>query len=113
MALDKASQEKLQELQMGEQNLQNFLLQKQAFQAGLNETSSALEEIKKSKGDIYKITGQIMLKTTKKDIEKELKEKKQVLELRIKSIEKQEKIFREKLDKLRQDLQEKLQNKKQ
>ncbi|MEK6820651.1 MAG: hypothetical protein AABX71_02985 [Nanoarchaeota archaeon] len=42
MKLDKQTKEKIEELNMMEQNLQNFSMQKQAFQIELNETESAL-----------------------------------------------------------------------
>lgn len=112
MDIDKNTQERLQELQLAEQNIQNFSLQKQAFQIELNETESALEETEKSSGDIYKITGQIMVKTKKEDIIKDLKEKQKILDLRIKSIEKQEKILRDKADEIKQEIEEKFKAKK-
>lgn len=96
--------ENIQELQILEQNLQSLLLQKQAFQFELNETENALSEVSKSKDDIYKITGQIMIKAKKEEVEKELSERKDILSLRIKSIEKQERAFKEKIDSLREEL---------
>jgi prefoldin beta subunit len=111
MKIDKETQEKLQELQMAEQNSQNFSLQKQAFQLELNETESALEETRKASDEIYKITGQIMIKGNKEEILKELEERKNIFSLRIKSIEKQESLFREKTDKLRQEIEEELKKK--
>jgi len=104
MKLDKDSQEKIQELQVLEQNLQNILLQKQAFQLELSETDSALSEIAKTGEDVYRIVGSIMIKASKEETEKELKEKSEILAIRLKSIEKQESDFREKSDKLRQEL---------
>ena len=53
---------KLEEIQILEQNLQNILIQKQAFQMELSETLEALKELGKSKGDSYKIIGQFMIK---------------------------------------------------
>lgn len=111
MKIDKETQEKLQELQMVEQNSQNFSLQKQAFQLELNETESALEETRKASDEIYKIVGQIMIKGKKEEILKELEERKNIFSLRIKSIEKQESLLREKTDKLRQEIEEKLKKK--
>lgn len=101
MKINKEIQEKIQELQLLEQNLQGLLMQKQAFQIELNEVENALTEVKNTKDDIYKITGQVMLKAGKDEIEKELKEKKDLLDLRMKSIEKQENTFREQLEKIR------------
>jgi prefoldin beta subunit len=108
MKIDKETQNKLQEAQLLEQNFQSLLLQKQAFQLELNETESALEEAKKSSDEIYKIVGQIMLKAKKQDLLKELEEKKDILNLRIKSLENQEKIFQERLERARKELGERL-----
>jgi len=104
MKLDKESQEKIQELQFLEQNLQSILLQNQAFQLELSETDSALSELEKTKEDIYKIVGNIMIKASKEETEKELKEKREILAIRLKSIEKQESSFREKSEKMREEL---------
>ena len=108
MKLDKQTQEELQELQILEQNLQNILLQQQAFQLELNETEFAIEEIAKSSDDVYKIVGNIMIKSKKDDLKKELDEKIKLLNLRLKSIEKQEHLLREKAEKLKQELEKKL-----
>jgi len=108
MKITKETQEKIQELQILEQNLQALLLQKQAFQLELNETENALSELGKSKDEVYKITGQIMIKASKPELEKELKEKTDILSLRLKSIEKQESIFKEKLEKLRNEVEKEI-----
>ncbi len=97
------SNEKLQQLQILEQGLQQLLMQKQAFQAQLMETESA-QEGAKSTEEIYKIVGNILIKARKADIEKELSEKKQMLDIRIKNIEKQEEATKEKVKRLRQEV---------
>jgi len=104
MNMNKETQEKIQELQIFEQNIQSLVIQKQAFQMELSETENAISEVGKSKDEVYKITGSIMLKTDRSEVEKELKEKKDILSLRLKSIEKQELSIREKLDKLREEV---------
>ena len=96
--------EKIQEMQILEQNLQNLLLQKQAFQMELSETDSALKEIEKSGDEVFKIIGQLMIKTEKAKIKEELSNKKKILELRIKTMEKQEATFMKQLDILREDV---------
>ena len=108
MKIDKETQEKLQDLQLAEQNLQNFLMQKQAFQIELNETEEAIEEVKKTEEEVYKIAGQIMIRAKKAEILKELEEKRTILGLRIKSIENQEKNFSEKSEKLKREIEAKL-----
>jgi len=106
--IDEETARKIQEMQIMEQQLQNLLLQKQNFQIELNETINAEEEVKKTKGDVYKIVGQVMVKSAKKDIEVELSKKKEIIELRIKSIEKQEKFLSEQLSKNRDEILKKI-----
>lgn len=97
-------QNKIQEMQMLEQTLQNLLLQKQAFQMEFTESESALREIEKSGDDVFKIVGQLMIKSNKEDIKKDLENKIKVFDLRIKTFEKQEKILTEQLTKSRDEL---------
>jgi len=98
------NQNKLQELQILEQNLQGILMQKQTFQIELAETRGALEELEKSGEDVYKIIGQLMLKSDKSKMKSELEEKKKMLELRLKTLENQEKSTTERLEKLRGEI---------
>ncbi len=106
--IDKETARQIQELQILEQNMQNLLLQKQAFMLELNETNNALEELKNSKDDVYKLVGQIMIKSKKDDVEKDLGNKKNVIDLRVKAIEKQEELIREQLTKRRDEIIKKL-----
>ena len=98
------SENKIQELQILEQTMQNILIQKQSFQIELAETQGALEELKKSGNDVYKIIGQLLIKTEKAKTIAELEEKKKMFELRLKSFENQEKNIREKIEKIREEL---------
>ncbi|MEK6830309.1 MAG: prefoldin subunit [Nanoarchaeota archaeon] len=95
---------KIQEMSILEQNLQNILFQKQAFELELDETNSALKEIVMSGDEVFKIIGQLMIKTEKSKIKNELLEKQKILDMRIKSFEKQETYLREKIDKIREEL---------
>ena len=97
------NQEKIQEMQFLEQNLQNIILQKQAFQMQLSETDSALNAMANSGEEVFKIIGQLMIKTEKQKIQEELESKKKILELRTKSLEKQESSLSEQLGKLRDE----------
>ena len=98
------NEEKFQELQLLEQSLQNILMQKQTFQIELSETQSALKEIDNSKGEVFKIVGQLMIKTDKSRILDELSGKEKILELRLKKMEQQEESFMKKLEKLREEI---------
>ncbi|HJZ19055.1 MAG TPA: prefoldin subunit beta [Candidatus Nanoarchaeia archaeon] len=95
--------EKVEEHQILEQNLQNLLVQKQTFQIELSETSSALREIENSKDEIFKIVGQLMIRTDKEKTKDELSNREKILEMRLKSIEKQEDALTGKLEKLRDE----------
>lgn len=101
--MDKDAQNKIQQLQILEQNMQNFLMQKQQLQQQLLETESALDELKNTE-KAYKIVGNIMVSSKKDELEKELKTKKDTLNLRLKSIEKQEDKLKEKSHSLQSEV---------
>ncbi|MCH7568212.1 MAG: prefoldin subunit beta [Nanoarchaeota archaeon] len=103
MNIDEQTEEIIQELQILEQNLQGLMMQKQALQLELNETINALEEIKKTNDEVYKVIGTVMLKADKQTILKELEEKKKILELRVNAIEKQEKLIESKAEELKEE----------
>jgi prefoldin beta subunit len=94
----------IQELQVLEHNLQSLQMKKQSFQLELNEVSNALSELKDSGDEVYRVISGIMLKTKKPEIEKELKEKKDIFNLRISSIEKQEVLVKNKVEDLRKEI---------
>ena len=108
--MDESDQNKIQEMQILEHNLQQILLQKQTFQIELTETQSAISEIEKSGEEVFKMIGQVMLKSDKNSILDELKNKERILSLRINSIEKQENLLTEKLEISRKEITDKLGN---
>jgi len=83
--------------------MQQFLMQKQSFQTQLVEIESALKELKNSE-KAYKIVGNIMVSSKKEELEKDLKSKKETVELRIKMLEKQEEKIKEKADKIQKEV---------
>jgi len=103
--VSKETEQKIGQLQMFEQSLQNLLVQKQQFQTQLVEVESALKELDGSK-EAYKIVANIMVSTKKEDLNKDLEEKKESLNLRIKTLEKQETTIKEKAQKLQKDVME-------
>jgi len=94
---------KIKELQLIEQNAQQYLMQKQQFQTQLIEIKSALGEIKET-DETYKIIGNIMVKTSREKLKKDLKEKMEIFNLRIKTLEKQEKKLKEKAKEIQTDI---------
>lgn len=100
-------EEKIAQLQLMEQSLQQLTMQKRQFQSQLLEIDSALGELKSS--DVsYKIIGTIMVKSDPTKISEELSSKKELLELRIKTIEKQESSLKEKAEEMQKNIMEDL-----
>jgi|SRR3989344_3736900 len=97
-------QEQIQQLQNIEQHLQVLLAQKQTFQSQLLEIDNALSELEKTNDKVYKIIGAIMVLANKDSTKSELEERKKVLELRIKSIESQERNFKQKAEDIQEEL---------
>lgn len=108
MDLDKETQEKVKELQFLEQNLNNLLMQKQAFQIELTETENAMSEVSKSKDDVYKLVGNILIKSDKMKIEEDLKRRKEIIALRVKSIESQESSITKQAEELKKEVLRKI-----
>jgi len=110
--MNKNVEEKINQLQIIEQNLQEFFIQKQNFQNQLMEINAALEELNKSKDGCYKLIGNIMFKETKETLVSDLNNKKDILELRIKNIEKQEKKIKEQATSLQKEVVSSMKNDK-
>jgi len=106
--MDKETEEQIKELQMLEQNLQAIMMQKQAFQSEMSEIENAFEELEKTKDEVYKIIGNIMLKSSKETILKDLKEKREIIALRVKALDSQEKSFSDHTDELRKKVLSKI-----
>jgi len=108
MDVSKDTQEKIAQLQLFEQNMHSFAMQKRGFQTQVLEVENALKEAESTQGPIYKITGTIMFLTEKDKLFKDLKERNEVLDLRIKSLEKQEKSIEEKAKKIQSEVMKEL-----
>ncbi len=107
MEVSKETEQKISQLQMFEQSLQNLLGQKQQFQVQLVEAESALNELQNTSKS-YKIVGNIMVEADKEDLKSDLQSKKEMLELRIRTMEKQEAQVREKASKLQAEILNKI-----
>jgi prefoldin beta subunit len=103
--LSKDAQEDIARFQQVQQQLQVLLMQKQNLQMQLSEIEGALKEVDKSKKEeVYEVIGNIMVKKNKKEVADSLKEKKEVIDLRISALDKQA----EKLNERASELQSKL-----
>lgn len=102
---------KINQLQLLQQNLQNILLQKQQFQGQLAEINSALQELKITT-QAYRIIGTVMLATSREDLLKDLQEKKELAEIRLKNIEQQEHSLQQNMQTVQKEAVEELQREK-
>ncbi len=98
---------RLQELQ---EQLRLLTIRRQQLELQLREVEHALEQVEKldSDAEIYKTAGYVMFKVSKDRIVDELKDKKETLELRIKTIQKQESLVRKQFEELRRDISKSL-----
>lgn len=103
--MKEAMKEKITQLQLLEQKIQMNFQQKQQLQARLIEIESALNELKNKK-EAYKIIGNIMIKSDPKTLKKDLLEKKELLNVRINSINKQEEKIKKQTENLQLEVQE-------
>ena len=99
--------EKLEQFEALRQTLYAILVQKQRLKQHYDEIENAINELEKMGEDkkIYKLIGNIMVEKNKDELLNELKEKKEILEIRIQSLEKQEKSLQEKLEKIQLELE--------
>ncbi|MFA6461549.1 MAG: prefoldin subunit beta [Candidatus Woesearchaeota archaeon] len=102
---------KISQLQLLQQNLQNILAQKQQLQSQIVEYDSALTELKTT-DKAYKIVGKIMLSASKEDIIKDLEDKKEVVEIRLKNFSQQEEKLQESFQQVQQEVMAELQQDK-
>ena len=73
-----------QEYLILQQQLRNVLIQKEAIKLQISEIDTALSELEKTKEEkVYKVVGNVMIKKSKEEVEKELKESKEDLEIRV------------------------------
>ncbi|MEM4719586.1 MAG: prefoldin subunit [Candidatus Pacearchaeota archaeon] len=109
--LSEETKRKIQQLQIYEQNYQQLLIEKRALTIEKEEIENAMVEIEKTKNDVFKIiAGQFILKTEKDSLIEEIKNKKEIISLRIKNIEKQEKDYTEKTENIRKEIIEEINN---
>jgi prefoldin beta subunit len=99
-------QNQLNMLQQLQQQLQTILQQKAQYEMAVREAKRAQEEIKDSADDavMYMSVGTVMMQKKKEVVDVKLTEKVDSLELRIKSLEKQEKMLQGKFEQLQNQI---------
>ena len=100
-------QQRLLRLQQLQQTLQGVLTQKQQLELELSEVEQALGELEKltDASVIYKSIGSLLVKSKRANVTTELDERKELLNMRISVLAKQEERLRTQV----KDLQDKLQ----
>jgi prefoldin beta subunit len=101
----------ISQMQVLEQNLRGIEMQKQNMQLQLMESENSLKELKGYSGKVFKIVGPVMIEAKSDEVLKEISDKKDVLKVRLESLEKQEKTFREKFDDLHKKIMESIKEK--
>ena len=91
-----------------EKQLEIVLIQKHQLQIQLNEIKHALEELKKTKGEVYRSVGSIILSTTKEEAETDLKERQELINVKLNAMAKQEEKLRSTVMESQKKLQERL-----
>ena len=106
MDISKENQGKIDQLSLIEENLRNFAIKKQGTQQEQLEINNAIEEIEKAEGNIYRIVGPVMVAADKISLKKEL------IEIKLTSIEKQELRIKEKAQMIQKEVLEELEKNK-
>lgn len=103
----KNTEEKIRQLQLAEQSLQQLMAQKQNLQVQLLEIETALKSLEDT-SEAYKIVGNVMVLSDKTKLQNELREKKETVELRISTLDKQEKSTRDKATAVQKEVMEEM-----
>jgi prefoldin, beta subunit, archaeal len=88
--------------------LQRLLAERSVIDSELKEINRVLQELGNIPQDstIYKIIGNLLVRVNKADVERELNDRKEILELRSRTYQKQEATFRTELENLQKKIQE-------
>ena len=83
-----------------QQQMQNSYIHKENLRLELNDILSAINELKTAKGDVFKQSGVIIIKSNPDTLTNDLEEKKEMLEIKLKSLEKKDLAIKERLQKI-------------
>ncbi len=111
MEIPQNIQHQLAQFQQLQQQAQAISMQKQNVEMQIQETQKALEELKKTEDDseIFKTAGNLLIKVKKDEINSELEDKLETLQLREKTVTRQEERVMKKLQEMQSTLQEAMQ----
>ena len=98
----------LMEYENLEKQLEVLLIQKHQLQLQLNEVKHASDELKKAKGNVYRQVGSIMVLSDKEEAQKDLKDKEELISVKLNAIGKQEEKLRSTVLESQKRLQERM-----
>jgi prefoldin beta subunit len=103
-------QQRLLRLQQLQQNLQNVMAQKQQLEMQLAEVESATAELAKldDAAVVYKSVGALLVKSEKTKVTEDLKERQELLKMRVDVLAKQDTRLRGQVKELQEKLQQDL-----
>ncbi len=103
-------QHRLMQLQESQERLRAIMIRRQQYEVELREVQRALEELEKLEPStpVYKTVGSLLFLTDRDKTIAELQDKKETLELHIKTLERQENLARKQVEELRQKITQSL-----
>lgn len=103
-------QNQLAQLQQLQQQAQAVMTQKSQIEALTREIDAALKELEKSSDDaiIYRSVGELLFRAEKPKLVEELKERKDMMDLRLKTMAKQEERIQSRFTQLQEQLKQSL-----
>ncbi len=113
MEVNEEVRELIMQFQAYQQQSQMITGQKDAMKTQMLEVENSLKELEKGgEREIYKSIGPILIKTTKDEMKKDLTEKKEMIEIRIRTVDAEDRKTREKIKELQAKIQSSLQKEK-
>jgi prefoldin beta subunit len=101
------AQQLLMQAQVYQQQMQNIMTQKEALRVQEMEIKKAAEELEKSKeSSVYRVSGTILIKASRQEVSKDLKDKQETIGLRMATLEKSENSIRDRIEDIRKKLGE-------
>lgn len=103
-------QHRLMQLQESQERLRAIMIRRQQYEVELREVQRALEELEKLSPNtpVYKTVGSLLFLTDRDKTIAELQDRKETLELHIKTLERQENLARKQVEELRQKISQSL-----
>jgi len=110
VSLSAQAQKLLAQYQQQQELYQNLVQQRTVYEAELKELKRVLEELEKLPDDVelYKNVGHVLYKAKKEEVVSEIKNRIDLIEIKLAGLKKQEELIKNELEKLREQLQKAL-----